>query len=152
MFLQVAAEHYRKEATKSIKPLDSYNRDYKCEFCKHSLYLIGKRLRIYSRSVKALLLELFIPVLLIIVGFSLSKLNFFYDSSSRELSTSIFDKRQRILVNKDIVQTTEGDSLLTPQQFVDSLPGGDFFEPIYEDYSEEFEDIGWRGRDVYKGL
>ena len=97
------------------------------------------------------MLELFIPVLLIIVGFVLFKLNFSTTLPVERFQRE-FDKRTRILVIKDIVQTTEGDSLLTPQQFVDSLPGGDFFEPIYEDYSEEFEDIGWRGRDVYKGL
>ena len=49
------------------------------------------------------MLELFIPILLIVAGFTISKINVFHGSDEKELSTDLLERRQRIVVNKDTV-------------------------------------------------
>ena len=56
------------------------------------------------------MLELFIPLLLIIAGFTISKINVFHGSEEKELSSDLIDRKHRILVNKDtIVQQRDYD-------------------------------------------
>ena len=54
--------------------------------------------------MKALMLELFIPILLIIAGFTISKIKVFHGSEEKELSTNLLDRRQRIIINQDTIR------------------------------------------------
>ena len=94
VFIQVAsARHLKKkedgrnqlrsefeaEAQESIYKLKKQIRDEivinrRCEFCKHASLIIKKRTLIYRRSFKTLMLEVFIPLILIFSGFSMSKI------------------------------------------------------------------------------
>lgn len=78
--------------------------DRRCEFCKHATLLIKKRVSIYRRSIKTLMLEVFIPLVLILSGFSMSKIQFLFESEPRVLSTEMYGPGiERVLVNKNIV-------------------------------------------------
>ena len=110
VFIQVAEQTYAQEAQKAIKPLTSYDRCEKNEFCWQTWNLAIKRFTIFRRSLKTLMLELFIPLLLIIAGFTISKINVFHGSEQKELSSGLINRKQRILVNKDtIVQERDYD-------------------------------------------
>jgi hypothetical protein len=75
-------------------------------------------------------MELLIPIVLIVVGFQLSKISFFFDSPSKELTPSAFGGPQRFLLMKDTLLSTGTDDhgrpaqVLTPKQFAANLPGG----------------------------
>ena len=50
------------------------------------------------------MLEVFIPLILILTGFSISKIQFLYESPPRELTPKVFgDGIERILVNQHII-------------------------------------------------
>ena len=80
--------------------------DRRCEFCKHACLIIKKRTNIYRRSLKTLVLEIIIPLILILTGFSSQKIIILYQSESRELSTDLYGREgeiERILVNANVV-------------------------------------------------
>ena len=51
-------------------------------FSIHFAALFKKRLDIYKRNVKGLVTEIVIPVILVLIGFGLSKISFFNNSPS----------------------------------------------------------------------
>lgn len=59
-------------------------------FLIHFTALIRKRLFIYRRNYKALVVEVLIPVILVVIGFAFSKIQFFYDPSERVLEPSAY--------------------------------------------------------------
>lgn len=68
-------------------------------FFIHLMAVFRKRYYTYRRNYKALLIEIFIPVLLVLIGFSFSKVQFFFNSPERLLTPSLLPLKQRILVN-----------------------------------------------------
>lgn len=57
-------------------------------FFIHLGALYKKRLILYRRSYKSLIIEILIPVVLVMIGFGFSKIQFFINSPERNLSTS----------------------------------------------------------------
>lgn len=55
-------------------------------FCIHFAALFRKRLSMYKRNVKGLITEIVIPIVLVLIGFGFSKVQFFNDSPARHLS------------------------------------------------------------------
>jgi hypothetical protein len=77
-----------------------------------------KRFFIYRRNRKGLIIEVFIPVLLVIIGFSLSKVRYFVEQPNREFTPSLYPK-QRILANQNlIVSATNPSDNISPQSLV----------------------------------
>lgn len=100
--------------------------------------LFIKRFYISRRNWKSLLVEIFIPALLILIGFGFSKIQLYFNSPERTLSPSLLPWKQRILVNKDLVKkgAYEGDDI-SPQMLIESLPMFEegAFDTTYKDYS-----------------
>ena len=71
--------------------------------------LFLKRFWTYRRNYKGLIVEIFIPVLLVLIGFAFSKVQFFFDSPERPLDVSLFPLKQRILVNQNLVRSSAGN-------------------------------------------
>lgn len=92
----------------------------------HFAALFKKRMDIYKRNVKGLVTEIIIPVILVLIGFGLSKISFFNNSPTRLLEPSTFPLKQRMIVNGNIPFSTGG---LTTQSFLNNLP----------DYANSFE-------------
>ena len=95
--------------SKSLKNLkqqvkDELVRNRRCEFCKHAGLIIQKRAKIYRRSLKTLMLEIFIPLILLLTGFSFSKIQFIFASEPREVSPDFYDGEvHRLMINKNVV-------------------------------------------------
>jgi len=67
-----------------------------------------------------LLLEVFIPALLILIGFGFTKIEFYFDSPERELSPTLLPWSQRMVVNSRLVRTSAND--IQPQSLIEGLP------------------------------
>lgn len=106
-----------KEEGPAIKTLkkqisDELVIDRRCEFCKHALLLVKKRVNIYRRSIKTLMMEIFIPLVLILTGFTMSKIQFLFESEPRELSTDMYGPGiERIIVNKHVINPADDQVL-----------------------------------------
>ena len=133
-----------------------------------------KRLTLYRRSFKAFAMELLIPLLLIVAGFQLSRISFFFNSPSKQLVPSNYAGPQRVVMLKDTLLNKAADrngnaqQVLTPQQFAAHLPGNNTFHPIYIDMQSAFPPdeytallmeqglqvndmrYGFQGRDAFK--
>lgn len=59
-------------------------------FSIHLGALFRKKYFIYRKNFKGLLVEVLIPVILVIIGFAFSKVQYFYESSSRVIEPSVF--------------------------------------------------------------
>jgi ATP-binding cassette subfamily A (ABC1) protein 3 len=59
-------------------------------FFQHLSALFLKRFFIYRRNRKGLIVEVFIPVLLVIIGFSLSKVRYFVEQPQRVMTPSLY--------------------------------------------------------------
>ena len=70
--------------------------------------LFRKRFFMYKRSKKIFIVEVIIPLILVIIGLSFTKISFFFASPERELSILGYPN-QRILVNADLVSYTGND-------------------------------------------
>jgi hypothetical protein len=137
-------DHPELEETQ-VTHTDWKNRRGSRQFWLHIKALFIKRCLIYRRSYKAFVMELLIPIVLIVVGFQLSKISFFFDSPSKELTPSSFGGPQRFLLMKDTLLSSGTDDrgrlaqVLTPKQFAANLPGGsEMFRPIYVDMQAKF--------------
>ena len=82
--------------------------------------MFNKRFCIYRRNYKSLLVEIFIPVLLVLLGFAFSKIQFYFDSPDRTLTTDLLPAKQRILVNTDLVRKSSND--ISPRTLIEGLP------------------------------
>jgi hypothetical protein len=107
-------------------------------FFTQLLALFIKRLHVSRRNWKSLLVEIFIPALLILIGFGFSKIQLYFSSPERQLSPTLLPWKQRILVNKDLVRKGpfDGDDI-SPQRLIESLPmyENGAFDVTYKDYS-----------------
>lgn len=106
-------------------------------FFSHLGALFIKRFHISRRNWRSLLVEIFIPALLILIGFGFSKIQLYFNSPERTLSPSLYPWKQRILVNQDLVKKSGTGDDISPQQLIESLPDFDkgAFDVTYKDYS-----------------
>jgi hypothetical protein len=96
--------------------------------------LFTKRLQLYKRNYKGLIVEVLIPVLLVLIGFAFSKVQFFFNSPERILRPSEFPLKQRIVVNQNLMKTSGNDFAI--RDIIQSLPSyGSSFDARYVDYS-----------------
>ncbi len=62
--------------------------------------LFIKRYHTNRRNLKSFLVDIFIPVLLMIIGLSFCRLRIYYEQSERTLSPSMYPLKQKLLVNQ----------------------------------------------------
>lgn len=75
-----------------------------------------------------------IPVILVLIGFGFSKIQFFKHSADRVLDPSAYPLKQRLITNNKVWNSTGND--FTPQQILSSLPSlSNSFDISYKDYS-----------------
>lgn len=55
-------------------------------FMLHLGALFRKRFFIYKKNIKGFIIEVLVPVILVLLGFALSKVEFFFDSDPRPLT------------------------------------------------------------------
>eukprot|EP00347_Sterkiella_histriomuscorum_P006793 403351411 len=87
-------------------------------FCGHLGALLKKRTQIYKRNYKGLIVEILVPVILVILGFAFSKVQFFINSPGRPLTTNLVPHKQRMIVNSNLIRTTDysGINLSTTEE------------------------------------
>ena len=75
----------------------------KLSFCKqfwqHLGALLLKRFYMYRRNIKGLMTEVFVPVILVLIGFGMTQVQFFFSQPTRTLSASLYPSPQRVSVN-----------------------------------------------------
>jgi len=105
-------------------------------FLGHLGALFIKRFHISRRNKMGLLLEVFIPAILILIGFGFTKIQFYFDSPERELSPTLLPWSQRMIVNSKLVRTSAND--IQPQTLIEGLPlyNQGAFDVTYNDYSQ----------------
>ena len=57
-------------------------------FWYHLIALFRKRLQISRKNLKSFIVEILVPLLMILIGFSFSRVSFFFDSPERLLEPS----------------------------------------------------------------
>ena len=82
--------------------------------------LINKRFTLYKRNIKGLIFELIVPVLIVVMGLGMSKIQFFKDSPTREYTIEQFPTPQELLVNSEVFVTAK-KSDATPQDLIAKL-------------------------------
>ena len=88
----------------------------------------------YKRNFKSLVIEVFVPIILVALGLGFSKIQFFVTSPSRHLTTSLLPPKQRLVVNSNLIKTTGND--YSPKQVMQNLPDyANMFDVQYVDYS-----------------
>ena len=96
--------------------------------------LFIKRFNLYKRNYKGIIFEILIPVLLVLIGFGFSKVQFFYDSPARVLSPAEYPMKQRIQANLNLMRTSSSN--FTPRSIIESLPMYDqAFDVTFRNYS-----------------
>ena len=91
-------------------------------FFIHLMAVFRKRYYNYRRNIRGLLVEVFIPLLLVIIGLGLSKVQFFFDSPVRTLTPDLYPAKQRLFVNSDLM-VRSGANDISPMKLIESLPG-----------------------------
>jgi len=113
VFLRVTQEKTAQEPEK--QPQDHSINDHQTSqlgtgtFLGHLGALFIKRFHISRRNKMGLLLEVFIPAILILIGFGFTKIEFYFDSPERELSPTLLPWSQRMVVNSKLVRTSQND-------------------------------------------
>ena len=92
-------------------------------FATHMKALFLKRFYIYKRNYKGLIIEVLIPVLLVLIGFAFTKIQFFNNAPDRELDPSLFPLKQRIICNEKVIRSSSWD--ISPRLLMQSLPSFD---------------------------
>ena len=93
-------------------------------FLLHFVALFMKRFIMSKRNFKGFLVDLLIPSLLIIVGFGISTIDFYKNSSQRTLEPSLFPLQQRVIYNTNGITVTGTSSASTLMSFL--TPSADF--------------------------
>ena len=98
--------------------------------------LFRKRLYIYRRNYKGLIVEVLIPVVLVLIGFAFSKVRYFFNPPERLLTPNDYPLMQRILMNEYTVHNDSNSTNLSPSVFAKNLPDySSAFTVTYEDFS-----------------
>jgi len=88
-------------------------------FFTHLFAVFRKRFFTYRRSWRALLGDIFIPILIVLIGLGFTKVKFFSDSPPRQLEPSLFPLKQRIIVNSEIVKKSNNSAYdISPQSII----------------------------------
>ena len=96
--------------------------------------LFRKRFNTYKRNYKGLVVEIIIPVVLVLIGFGLSRVRFFFESPERLLSPTEYPLKQRIQANLNLMRRSASD--FSPRSIMESLPMlNSAFDINYRDYS-----------------
>lgn len=94
--------------------IDRYRKNrYTANLLKDQTFaLITRKMQAYKRTFVSILFEMMVPVILIAIGFTFTKLQFNSDSHTKTLKPEMYPERQRILVNSlsfnQILETGEG--------------------------------------------
>lgn len=96
------------------------------QFGQHMAALFLKRFYVYRRNLKGLLTEVFVPVLLVLIGFAFSKVQFFFSQPSRTLAPGLYPTPQRVSVNQDLAFKPSWGTNLPPAQVMSALPTSGF--------------------------
>lgn len=91
-------------------------------FRQHMAALFLKRWFIYRRNVRGFMTEVFVPVLLVLIGFAFTKVQYFFLQPTRTLSPALYPEPQRMTVNQYMASNVTGGSNLSPQQLIQNLP------------------------------
>ena len=67
-----------------------------------------RRFKAYSRNKIGTLFEIFVPVILILIGLFFTQINFLSDAPNRPLNPTQLEGKQRIVVNADLIKTYGG--------------------------------------------
>ena len=81
-------------------------------------------MNIYKRDKKGIICEIIVPVILVIFGLSVSKFTFLKTSPTMPLVPTVFPLKQRLLLNEDLITTTNPGTI-TPLQLYNNLPDVD---------------------------
>ena len=74
--------------------------------------VLTKRAHIYKRDRTGLVCEVVIPIILVLIGLSLTKIDFLKASDAKPLVPSAFPLKQRILMNENLISENPGS--ITP--------------------------------------
>ena len=61
-----------------------------------------RKMQSYKRSIIPTIFEMLVPVILIGIGFSFTKMQFRSDSHPKVMDTSAYPQKQRIVTNKEL--------------------------------------------------
>lgn len=85
--------------------------------------VITKRMHIYKRDKTGLICEIIIPIILVIFGLLLTKINILSDSPGVPIEPTAYPAKQRILLNDALLAPEPGS--VTPKMLYDNLPDVD---------------------------
>ena len=103
--------------------------------------LFRKRFFLYKRSPRTLAVEILIPLILVIIGLSFTKVSFFFQSPPRTLLISEYPWEQRLLLNNETIVGT--NMSISPQVFFENFDSSSSaYDATYMNYSGyNFTDI-----------
>jgi len=79
--------------------------------------VIAKRSHQYKRNLKGLILEIFVPVIIVLVGLGLTRVQFFKNSDPRVHSIDLFPKTQNVLYNTNLLAPLKNQNPSTRELF-----------------------------------
>ena len=114
-------------------------------FCGSLGALICKRLNIYKRDFGGLICEVFIPVLLVIIGLTMLQFGWLVDSPAFYLDTDAYPGPQRVLFNSANVEETTDQ--LTPEDIYTKLPDYDSYWKVTttdqtDTWNDYYQEVG----------
>jgi hypothetical protein len=77
--------------------------------------LLTKRYQIYKRDRMGLCCEVFCPVILVLVGCGLAKIQFLHDTAAVNIQPDAYPYQQRILMNDEAMVDAGSAGAVTPQ-------------------------------------
>jgi len=106
-------------------------------FFNHLKAIFWKRTQILVRNRKLMFVEIGLPILLVLIGIIISKVEIFVDSQPRVLDPHLFPLKQKILVNEKLIANADSEEdNISPRELIKHLPfSEEAFESIYKDYS-----------------
>jgi len=109
-------------------------------FWLHMYAVLMKRLICLKRGMLQFIVEIIVPLLLVLFGLSLTKINFYYDSKPRVFDVSLFPTPQKLMINADISQYNSNIS-----EYTNFLRSGLIPNPISltnpPDYSQSLREM-----------
>ncbi|CDW85159.1 abc transporter family protein [Stylonychia lemnae] len=158
--LQKAKEVVMKQITQTPDKNDDYSVAENHEtgtinvFLIHLDAMIRKRIQLYKRNYNGLVVEILIPVLLVLIGLSFTRVRFLKDGPVRELKPDTFPLKQRVQYNNEFFLNSSMTQSWTPTIFMENLPQSkDAFEATSRSYKNETNrtNVIWKfDEDVFK--
>lgn len=102
--------------------------------------LLAKRFHIYKRDRGGLCCEVFVPIILVIFGLGLTKIDFLKTSPTTLLEPSAYPLKQRLLMNNEPI-LTDG-TFYTGTDFYNNLPSvSSSFSVTYDETATNYQDF-----------